>query len=306
MKLILLLMLSSFILSNTYSQNVGIGTTTPQSKLEVKNPGSSSIRISSNGFNDTTQLIFSNRTPTDAGTDMRINLNREEGLAFSSRSDLVGNNSDSILVISPLGYVGINNNQPFEKLDIRGNINITGSLKSNGNPGSPGQVLTSNGSFSPIWQNVIVPKIGFSATGTAPAVSNHQSISSSVDTKVMIFNDEDRDDGSIYNPVTGRATVTFEGTYHIDISVSYENSESGNYQLTFRKFSSSGTDLGIQRLTHQTIASGLSNQNIQLNISTDIYLLAGQSIEVYTLQNSGFAQEITGSFYSWFNMHKVN
>ena len=41
--------------------------------------------------------------------------------------------------------VGIGNPNPAEKLDVNGNVNITGTLKANGNAGTAGQVLMSTG-----------------------------------------------------------------------------------------------------------------------------------------------------------------
>ena len=41
--------------------------------------------------------------------------------------------------------VGIDNPTPTEKLDVNGNVNITGALKANGNAGTAGQVLMSTG-----------------------------------------------------------------------------------------------------------------------------------------------------------------
>ena len=51
------------------------------------------------------------------------------------------------------GRVGINNIAPAERLDVNGNINLTGVLKVNGNAGTAGQVLTSNGTVDPQWKN---------------------------------------------------------------------------------------------------------------------------------------------------------
>lgn len=289
----------------TFSQNVGIGTISPQAKLEVKKPVKSDLKISSNDYKDTTQLIFSNRTAGNQGTDIILSSNRENGLWFSSKSDLPGNNYDSIMIILPTGKVGLNNTTPAEILDVKGNINFSGALKTNGNSGSTGQVLTSTGTGSPAWQTVAVPKIGFTARGTAPAITNHQNIATGVDTKVSIFNVEESDDGNLYDPATARATVPSDGLYHIDISINYPNADAGLYQLTFHRLSSGGMDLGEQRLVRNTVPAGVFNEDIQLNISADFYLFANQSVEVYAFQNSGVGQQITGSFFSWFNMHKI-
>jgi hypothetical protein len=126
---------------STQAQNVGIGTTTPISNLEVKNPSRAAITISSANFSDTTQLVLKNRSNGNLGTDMILNSNREDGIRITSKSDLTENTHDSIMLFTPQGRVGINNTNPQERLDVRGNINISGSIKANGVDGGPNQLL---------------------------------------------------------------------------------------------------------------------------------------------------------------------
>ncbi len=47
--------------------------------------------------------------------------------------------------------VGIGTNTPSEKLDVNGNLNITGNLKVNGVSGQNGQILTTNAAGQTIW-----------------------------------------------------------------------------------------------------------------------------------------------------------
>jgi hypothetical protein len=47
--------------------------------------------------------------------------------------------------------VGIGNPTPNEKLDVNGNINVTGTIKANGTDGTAGQVLMKNSSGSLVW-----------------------------------------------------------------------------------------------------------------------------------------------------------
>jgi hypothetical protein len=47
--------------------------------------------------------------------------------------------------------VGIGNTNPAEKLDVTGNINVTGTIKTNGADGAPNQVLMKNGSGNLVW-----------------------------------------------------------------------------------------------------------------------------------------------------------
>lgn len=151
MKYIILSFLSGFLSQHLFSQNVGIGTIAPTTKLEVKNPLKADLKLSSNNFLDTTQLIFSNRNPANQGTDMHITSNRESGLRFSSKSDLPQNNKDTIMQITPTGLVGIRTAVPLFPLDVKGDVNITGQLLANGNSGDEGQFLRSNGNGTMSW-----------------------------------------------------------------------------------------------------------------------------------------------------------
>jgi hypothetical protein len=53
--------------------------------------------------------------------------------------------------ISAAQNVGVGTTTPVEKLDVNGNINLTGSIKANGVDGQPNQVLMKNGSGTFVW-----------------------------------------------------------------------------------------------------------------------------------------------------------
>lgn len=107
------------LINFTVAQNVGIGTTTPAEKLEVKNPLRSTVKISAGSLADTTQVIFNN-TGSSSGfyTDFSIKSVREEGLFFSSTSDLAVNTSSNSLVIRPGGNIGLGINLPAYRLQV--------------------------------------------------------------------------------------------------------------------------------------------------------------------------------------------
>jgi hypothetical protein len=102
-------------------QNVGIGTTIPQEKLEVRNSLRATLKVSSNNLSDTTELLLSNKISNVTGTDFSLKSVREEGLIISSQSDWGPFNSAHSLVIKPNGFVGVNDLTPFGRLSVTGN-----------------------------------------------------------------------------------------------------------------------------------------------------------------------------------------
>ena len=60
-----------------------------------------------------------------------------------------------IVKVSVAQNVGIGTSSPTQKLDVVGNLRVTGAIMPGGNAGTAGQVLTSNGSSSaPTWQSM--------------------------------------------------------------------------------------------------------------------------------------------------------
>lgn len=136
-----------------YAQRVGIGTTDPASKLEIKDTSRTRLTISSANYEDSSQLVFKNRNAINQGTEMMLSANKEQGIRISSSSDLPRNTHDSIMQITPQGKVGINVKSPSELLDVNGNINLTGAIKINTNGGKEGQLLKSNGDGTMAWSD---------------------------------------------------------------------------------------------------------------------------------------------------------
>ncbi len=283
------------IINTANAQNVGIGTQTPQGKLEVKNALRSSLRISSTDFSDTTELLLSNRNSSNSGTDFSIKSIREEGLYVSSLSDLPGNNVANLLVIRPGGNVGVgtiplykfhvNGNSRFNGLfqmdglnlfefgagvsgkelnagkigynafgqnaltfvgagtnaanraiyffaeggtTVNGPLGFSGPLRVNGNPGTSGQVLTSNGTNLPEWQSASF------ANNTRFSVSLDESTGLLAGNAVIAtthYNLNPADVGITNGANT--FTINKTGLYHFDFvfhgEVSYSPAPTGSY-----------------------------------------------------------------------------
>ena len=113
MKKYLLSLAISFLAIAANAQSVAINTdgstvSDPKAMLEIKKPVYSKLKIKSYSFNDTTVLELSNRTPGgNLGTDFVFTLEKENGLLIRSRSDLVEQNTDSIMTFTPGGLVSL-------------------------------------------------------------------------------------------------------------------------------------------------------------------------------------------------------
>lgn len=267
----------------------------PKAALEIQKTSNSKLNIRSNNYLDTAWLQFSNRNTSEQGSDFNIIAVREDGLYFNVTSDVEAFRNDSLLTLSATGNIGVGTKTPAAKLDVIGTVKITDGAQ------GLGKTLTSNTFGNASWQGAMA----FSAIGTAPAISNFQLINTGVLTKVTIMNVEEHDDGGMYNPALTRATAPMDGWYSLDASLTYSLAEAGNYTFHVQKYSPAGALISTARRIVHEIAPGLTDQDIQLNISTNLYLLAGQYVELYTEQNSGVQQRITGSFFTWFNMHKI-
>jgi hypothetical protein len=88
------------------------------------------------------------------------------GVSYSGNRVTTGN---EWMRISYGGNIGINNNNPQEKLDVIGNVRFSGALMPNNLAGTAGQVLTSAGAgVAPTWTNM---PAGITGTGTATQIA---------------------------------------------------------------------------------------------------------------------------------------
>ena len=112
---------------------MGIGINNPGARLDVTKPGGD--------------------TPT---VNLRGSINISHfNYGFAEHTYIRGGKAGSHVFLNDLGSgnVGINTSIPIERLDVNGNINFSGVLKVNGNAGTPGHVLTSNGANNPEWKS---------------------------------------------------------------------------------------------------------------------------------------------------------
>lgn len=292
MLLVWLLCISDFVQAQTtIAGNISATPKDAAATLEVQKPVKSKVNIRSANFTDTAWLQLSNRNNQEEGTDFNIIAEGESGLFFNTNSDLPGFVNDSLFTLLRNGNVGIGTRTPGSKLHVAGNIRML-----DGNQAA-GKVLMSDATGNGSWQ----PKtFGFAATGSFPAITNRQTIPNATNTQLNVINLEEYDAAGMYNAGSGTVTITEAGVYHIDISITYSQASNGIYSLTL--VNGAGT---ILRYATQRVSSTGLVDNLQLTISADLNCTAGQTLRLFTEQNSGSSQLVFGAFYSWFNMHKL-
>ena len=141
--------------SNIYynSGYVGIGTTDVTSPLTIFNPSSSVISMKENDFTNGIKI------GSVGGVMTLINDNPTRGFDLFVNT---GSGYSVLRVQGSTGNVGIGDLSPDAKLDVAGQVKITG-----GNPGT-GKVLTSDASGLASWQTPVGLTIPYSGAGFSP------------------------------------------------------------------------------------------------------------------------------------------
>jgi hypothetical protein len=182
-----------------------------------------------------------------------------------------GNDAFSINYLND--NVGIGTPSASAKLEVNGQIKITG-----GGPGN-GKVLISDANGLANWGEDN-PKKGFSAYSNFGLFG----IANAVETP-LLFDNIDFNDGGYYDPTTGSFDVLSEGMYNFTARVIWNSfSITGDATLALR------VNGVIAQLVRTTISSGAGA--VPQAISANFKLYSGDTVDIVVLQTTGAAQDL--------------
>lgn len=292
-----MLILSALLPLFIAAQNVGVGTVTPYMKLHVSSPS------------DTALLLLDNNTPLDVNTSAGIYIKNGSyftgaikttgtgtayaRLGFFTYANAFQNNLFERLSVTDAGDVGIGTITPSARLEVNGNVKITG-----GSPGD-GKVLTSDAAGLASWQAMPGAGTGFKAIVGAGGFN----VTSDENTTI-IFTAKEYDDVPSFFSTAFITPST--GLYHFDALVNWNITSVASASQYVLVVSVDGIDRHGNVM--QVPAGGPGGYRTQA-ASFDMKLTAGQSVSLYVLQTSGIIQTILGSVglthYSYFSGRRV-
>jgi hypothetical protein len=310
-------------LPGLHAQNVGIGTNTPEASLDVRGnlnisplgevPGNLTL---TNG-----QIIITNNNSTVPVMVVKANMNSHPGIILNGTNSMssirfsVGENinqdffnirqfkavdflssfngpTQTIVTMTSQRRVGIANLNPNFSLDVTGDVNIrsTGLLRFNGNSGTSGALLTSNGDASPSW-------VGF--RGFSARMPSSQSVASGSDVKLN-FTNENFNEGNNYNLVLAEYTAPEAGFYLMEASIVASNVPIGNYSIKL-------TNASILPSVFVSAAYRVDVAGFTRTFQTQkvVRLTAGDKVSAYLNHNAGSSVSVFNGAGTYFTVVKL-
>lgn len=280
------------------SFGVGIGTTTPVAKMELRNYNSTLNNFTTpSGFTGATGIGVVDATVessfktsiyafADGATGSNISVWGDAGTTSNvANSGLFGRVS--------LAPTGTGFSAGLLGIDVVNGPNtwaaiIRGRLQYQDGTQGAGKVLTSDANGNASW----VGRVAFRAIGYSGGA-----ITSNTD---LIVDNVVYDDASGYNATTGQFTAPVAGLYHFDAGMRGSNANIGRTNFCFISnlqgfFSCSSVDVTASNQTYSAI-----------NINGDILLAAGEIVTVRVEPISGSYTPLNNPNYIYFNGHRVH
>jgi hypothetical protein len=290
-KTLLFLLCVSWYWSISFSQNVGIGTSTPTSKLEVHHrsqllPG---IKLVDSSLFGSGRIRFQNHANTRG-----MELSAEMASNFSNGQYLdIKSDSLTVVTFKGNGFMGIRDLDPSYPLDVNGDMNLTGLLRLNTNAGLAGQVLSSNGTAAdPAWRDA-----AYGNTTRFGIFMNHSvTTGHSLAPLTSLYN---------LNPTNvtigaNSFTINKTGLYHFDIILNASMAVTGTVGFINFYFSGGGIDFLSDEPVLPYLGTAIGRVNRTISFSMHVTAGTVLSFGAYVVLGS------SGNNTAWVYGHLIN
>ena len=267
----------------SFSQKVGIGTTTPNMLFHINSPADTALLQLDNNTaldnNTNVGMYFKNGTwftgavkTTGTGTNVAR-------LGFYTYASSLQSGLRERLSILDNGNVGINNNNPQATLDVNGTIKISGGTPDNG------KVLTASGTDGTAsWANSPSYNTGFEV-----GANGSTTIAGGGFTSTIPFNSTvdayGFDDGSNINNTTNAYVVPSAGVYQFNVSIGLSTGNATGSGLIALTISKNGFNTNLPSFTQSLVNGQLLPATI--NGSVTVKCAAGDNILVRVYNSTG-------------------
>ncbi|WP_431610003.1 hypothetical protein [Chryseobacterium sp. 'Rf worker isolate 10'] len=177
--------------------------------------------------------------------------------------------------VTNTGNVGVGKTVPTEKIDVVGNVQFSGTLKPNGNAGTSGQILTSQGNASsPTWvTSNVVPVVATVKSAEAMSFPNNSA-------QKLKFDQIEQNTWGGVDTTNDQITVNQDGDYLIQAQLGFPGGSITNNGVVIYIYKGS-TQIQVMQ------APAAVANNTLVNIVGVHHLVSGDIITIQGQQSNG-------------------